>query len=329
LSFAVRGDWLALLVPKMEIFGHRNATPSSGYDVEADWMLLDTCNYRCDYCFFDAETLGRKVKVRASVEDWVEGFEATGKTWHLHITGGEPTLHPQFIDLCTALSTHHVLSLNSNLSHRSILHFADRVDPARVRYVNAGFHPHERQERKGVETFVAHYRALKAAGFDVVATCVMTPEAIPSFADLCEAMSEAGIVLVPKVMRGAHRGHHYPQDYTPDEREQIHAAFVRLWSKMSLVGAREGEPLANTLMDDRMISSPTGGNAGSVLSYRGKPCWSGSKFVVVSGEGTVIRCGSGEVLGNILRRDVALLAAPKLCDTSYCPYFCAKYTKGL
>ena len=33
------------------------------YDVEADWLLLYTSNYRCTYFFFSAETLSEKLKV--------------------------------------------------------------------------------------------------------------------------------------------------------------------------------------------------------------------------------------------------------------------------
>ncbi len=25
--------------------------PTMRYDIEADWQLLNTCNYRCDNCF--------------------------------------------------------------------------------------------------------------------------------------------------------------------------------------------------------------------------------------------------------------------------------------
>ena len=28
------------------------------YDIEADWQLLNTCNYRCEYCFFPDAVLG-------------------------------------------------------------------------------------------------------------------------------------------------------------------------------------------------------------------------------------------------------------------------------
>jgi hypothetical protein len=61
------------------------------YNIEADWHLLDTCNYRCDYCFFGPETLGSKLRTFASPEGWKSAFDATGDVWLLHMTGGEPS----------------------------------------------------------------------------------------------------------------------------------------------------------------------------------------------------------------------------------------------
>ena len=40
------------------------------YDMEADWHLLNTCNYRCAYCF--SPSLGEKLTVHAEPELWTE-----------------------------------------------------------------------------------------------------------------------------------------------------------------------------------------------------------------------------------------------------------------
>ena len=59
-----------------------------GYDIETDWTMFTTCNYACDYCFFDAEALGKKLEVFASNEQWQHAFDNTGLTWLIHLTGG-------------------------------------------------------------------------------------------------------------------------------------------------------------------------------------------------------------------------------------------------
>ena len=74
------------------------------HDVEADFFLLPTCNFRCRYCFVPAAALGAKIQPFGTAEQWAQGFAATGRRWLLHITGGEPFVYPQFVPLCRALT---------------------------------------------------------------------------------------------------------------------------------------------------------------------------------------------------------------------------------
>jgi len=57
------------------------------YDIEADWHLLNACNYRCSDCFFGPETLGAKLTVQA------DSVYPDGLTRGLqHHVAGEPVL---------------------------------------------------------------------------------------------------------------------------------------------------------------------------------------------------------------------------------------------
>jgi hypothetical protein len=76
-------------------------------------------------------------------------------------------------------------------------------------------------------------------------------------------------------------------------------------------------PTVDLLSDSRFLDG--------IGNYHGKLCGSGHNFVRIAPNGAVLRCGSGQRLGNLLLKDGRLLA-PKPCDTYYCPYFCEKYT---
>ena len=89
-----------------------------------------------------------KIQVHASAEEWAEGFDSTGKTWLLHINGGEPSIYPGFINLCSSLSRNHYLSINSNLSGNCVEAFAETIDPKRVHFINAALHYVEREKKK-------------------------------------------------------------------------------------------------------------------------------------------------------------------------------------
>ena len=60
--------------------GNADRADAMKYDIEADWSLLDTCNYRCGYCPIPHEKLGSKLRTFATVDAWRAAFDAGGKT---------------------------------------------------------------------------------------------------------------------------------------------------------------------------------------------------------------------------------------------------------
>lgn len=289
------------------------------YEVEADWFLLMTCNFRCTYCFIPTATLGAKVTIYGSHVQWVEGFNATGKTWLLHITGGEPFIYPGFVDLCDQLTRNHYLSINSNLSHRCIDAFAEMVAPERVHYINAALHYAERQKKASLDVFIYRVHKLQMHRFNVLVSLVMTPEMVSIFPEVSHYFESHGLFLIPKLIRGRYQGNLYPAAYSEEQRALILTYLVEAQQKYAPVIVRMGEPATiNMFADDQSLKS--------TLTYRGKLCGSGHNFVRIEPDGTVVRCRAGQCLGSILLKNVRLLRAPKPCDTSYCPYFCEKYT---
>jgi len=101
----------------------------------------------------------------------------------LHLTGGEPSIYPDFPELCDLLSQDHYLSVNSNLTHPSINSFAERVHPSRVHYVNAGLHPTERSRHSGYSQFIRHADLLRKKGFPLFVSLVATPDVLARFED--------------------------------------------------------------------------------------------------------------------------------------------------
>jgi MoaA/NifB/PqqE/SkfB family radical SAM enzyme len=290
-----------------------------GYEMEADWILLTTCNFRCNYCGIAPSDLGAKMIVYGTPAQWVEGFNATGKTWLLHITGGEPAIYPGFVSLCEQLARGHYLSINSNLSHQCVNAFTERIDPERVHYINAAVHCDERQKKASLDVFIERVHKLQWHHFNVLLSLVMTPRMMSIFKELSDYFKSHGLFLIPKAMYGMHQGNNYPAAYSVDEKALILEYSAKARQEYAPVIDRMGEPATIDMFDDGRFLSST-------RSYRGKLCGSGYNFVRIEPDGTVIRCGSGKRLGNILLKNVSFLRAPKACDTVYCPYFCEKYT---
>lgn len=289
------------------------------YDIEADWILMSTCNFRCVYCFWDAKALGRKIAPLASVQKLATFFDETDLTWLLHLTGGEPFHYPQFVELCRLLTRRHFISINTNADSHHIGNFAETIDPKRVDFINCGVHIQQRQERKRTEAFISNVQTLRARGFDVFVSCVMYPPVFAEFSDAWEWYAEQGVVLIPKVFQGEYLGASYPESYTDAER----AIFIEYSDRASEAYAdqfarRAEPPTINPFLDKSHFLTGLG-------DFRGQYCDAGHRFVRIYENGDIWRCGAGDVLGNIVEGRFERRAQPSICREIECPYFCKKY----
>jgi MoaA/NifB/PqqE/SkfB family radical SAM enzyme len=302
----------------------RNLLTTRGlrYDVEADWILMSTCNYRCTYCFWDAEDLARKIAPPTSNAALAGFFDGTGLTWLLHLTGGEPFHYPGFVDLCTLLTRNHSISINTNADSNRVRPFVDAVDPGRVDSINCGAHPQQRDLRRGrFERFVANVRLLGDSGFDVFASCVMYPPLFEDFAAIWDRYLAEGVVLIPKALQGTHLGRSFPEGYTDSER----ALFVEYSQRAQecyrdQIAGRQSRPTIDPFVDRQRFLQ-------GIPDWRGSLCSAGRSFVRIREDGAIWRCGPGSIIGSVVEGWFSRQNEPLPCVDVECPYFCEKYAK--
>ena len=289
------------------------------YDVEVDWHLLSTCNYRCAYCFVPPEHLASKVQIFASPQAWQLAFDASGAVWLIHLTGGEPSIYPDFVELSRALTANHYISINSNLTRPSLLKFAEEIDPQRVSFINAGLHIGEREKRAGTDIFVWHADRLRLAGFRVLVSVVATPEALTRFEEAIALLKPVGLFPIPKLLRGLWSGGIYPHAYTSFDKDRfrIFSRRAREFYGREILARIADPPSLDMLNDDIYVDG--------VPDFRGLMCEAGHKFVHMRSNGDIFRCG-GDFRGNLLVGSFARSLTPAPCKTSYCYYFCDKYS---
>jgi MoaA/NifB/PqqE/SkfB family radical SAM enzyme len=290
------------------------------HQIEADWHILNTCNYRCSYCFFSPEFLGGKLHVFAEPEQWRQAFDATGYRWLLHITGGEPSVYPEFVKLCEGLTRKHYISVNSNLSNRTFEDFADRVDPSHVSFINAGLHLEERERRADNAVFLRNIERLDRKGFRTLISLVGAPSALARFGDAIELLAPLGMFPVPKLLRGMYEGKRYPDAYTDLDKQRFrhYAALARAHYAPMLASSAE-RPTIDMFKDNDFLDGEP--------SYLGLSCEAGRLFVRLDPKGEIFRCGTPDSIGNVLRGTFERSSGPAPCETSYCFYFCEKYSK--
>jgi MoaA/NifB/PqqE/SkfB family radical SAM enzyme len=288
------------------------------YDIEADWKVLNACNFRCSYCFISPALLRSKMRRFATAAEWKAALQATGRTWLLHLTGGEPSIYFDFAELCRSVTDDHYISLNSNLTHGAIVEFARSVDPGRVSFINAGLHLAERETRTGHDSFLRHADLLRAAGFALFTSIVATPAALRRFDEAVALLRPLGLFPVPKLLRETFEGRQYPASYTAGEKARFRAlaAEARAFYRGAFAGRAE-RPSIDVFADDAFIDGTP--------AYAGRSCEAGRRFVSIEPDGEVFRCSPKTGLGNLLAGTFAPLGGPAPCDTSYCFYFCQKY----
>lgn len=289
------------------------------YDIEADWHLLDTCNYSCSYCFFGPEVLKSKLRKYAAPSGWQSAFDATGIMWLLHMTGGEPSIYPDFVELCEALTARHYISLNSNLTHHSLVAFSQRIDPSRVSFINAGLHLEERENRGGNEAFLRHADLLRGESFPVMVSLVATPTALDRFEEAIAVLQPIGLFPVPKLFRGSIGQRTYPKDYSEAQKSRFRAFSQLARGHYGPQLARIGEPPSiDILNDDAFLEG--------LPTYAGSLCEAGARFAHILPNGDVFRCGARHWQGNILSGTFVRRSGPAPCNSEHCYYFCNKYS---
>ena len=140
--------------------------PDHYYDSRCYWahMLTLRCNGACPYCILDGR--GKCVKTpemsgKEVLAFWNGLWHERGKT--LSIIGGEPTLHPDIIEIVAGLENYHI-TITTNCRGPF---YRDGDGPKKLRKhptsslrVNTTFHPHH----IGPEEYIDMVAAFRAAG---------------------------------------------------------------------------------------------------------------------------------------------------------------------
>jgi len=284
-----------------------NETHHMQYDVFSDFHLNRYCNLNCSYCY-DQSIKKKDPAYRGNDSSTIiKGFNSTGLKWFIHITGGEPFLHPDFACLCEGLSEKHIISVNTNLSTQNIRDFAQRVDPVKVAFVHCSYHLESRKSEKQKKLFINRVSYLRSMGFKVHASQLIYPAIVNHFPELFEELKSEGIILYPKAMKGLYRHRSYPSAYTCEEKSLLFS-----YAAKSLEHEDADDFFTSFFYRDTEFSA-------SDLSFTGQPCLAGSGFVIVESNGDVTRCMDiRENLGNLFKGSLTLRNGPSPCTAKKC-----------
>lgn len=260
-----------------------------------EWQVCGACNYDCSYCI-QKKSSRTGHPSDAEVARFLEFFRGLDRAWEVKMTGGEPFAFRPFMERIVpglVSGTRHTVSVLTNLSApaHQLEAFAE-VTRGRLHVVSASFHA----EHTTVADFVAKARLLRDAmdpRARLVVNAVMVPGRLDALIEARRAIEDAGLALFPQVMKVG-RG---IAAYGDDERDAYRA----------LLG-----------------QSPTPADANVAPSYRGRLCWAGAEYFVLTQTGDAWRCRTARrfhegYLGNVLSGTLALSRGPEACGYDICP----------
>jgi organic radical activating enzyme len=260
-----------------------------------EWQVCGTCNYDCSYCIQSkASRVGQPSNEEA--ERLLSFFEKLPGSWEVKMSGGEPFAAKAFLPVIVpglVSRTAHRVSVLTNLSApRSALERFASLTRGRLHVVSASLH----LESVTAEDFADKAVFLKER-IDERATLVCNSVVVPGQIDAAErakaVLESRGLRYFPQLMK-TKRG---VFDYDEPDRKRL--------------------PL---LTGD----TPSPREANLAPSYRGRLCFSGVDYFVLTQAGeawscrTAKRFGEGH-LGSALDGTFALRAAPARCTYDICP----------
>lgn len=256
------------------------------------WDIHYKCNYKCPYCWFYGDlNLSSSSNSNISIKEWVRHwnifYDKYGSS-HIEITGGEPFIYPNFIDLVREISKWHSIRITTNLSV-NMDSFLLKVNPENVIIISS-FHP----SFADLESFLRKALLLKERGYGDTVVYVAYPPQFVQIKYYRKIFEENGIMFAITPFCGIYNEALYPAAYNEEEKKT----------------------LGQYLRDESKIKYTL-----NHVSPRGKLCKAGYKFAMLLEGGEVARCGQlkNKIFANFFDKDFSLLSAPSPCESDFCP----------
>lgn len=264
--------------------------------VHFSWDIHYKCNFRCPYCwFFDKWESLEKLNIYLSPDEWYKIWKRIYQQYgecHIMITGGEPTIYPNFFELIEKLSQLHTIKITTNLSI-DMTEFVKKISPERVSF-DWNFHPLE----TNLELFISNIMLLRKYGFKGGVCCLAYPPFLDKIKYYEEIFKQHQINFALAAFWGQYQSKTYPYSYTEEEIKLIVPYIGNI------------ERIRYHLQANRT---------------KGKLCNAGYIYASIKANGNVTRCGplSDKPIGNIFDHNFKLLEKPTPCESEFCP--CDEY----
>ncbi len=258
------------------------------------WYITENCNYKCDYCGVWKNNQQNLMPI--DVDKLSKGLNSLNGNWIIYISGGEPFLEKNFIQICKEITKKHLLAFSTNLTSINVYDFADQIDPAKCLFINASVHIIEREKTKnGTNSYIEKMLYLQNKGFNVIAAYVAYPPLIDRIVDDFEYLRYKGLEKVKlKIFMGDYQGKFYPKSLNEYQKAILNSLDAD-YPELEIINYN--------------------------FNYNGKLCNAGVNSFAMDRYGRLSRCSSiSKNYGNIFEQKIVIDCNPRPCPQN--KYLC-------
>jgi MoaA/NifB/PqqE/SkfB family radical SAM enzyme len=335
----------------IEHFGTRSMLDRDTFTVS--WLLGRFCNYRCSYCWPYARSDKKdhrplKATIGTINEIKKQARERGFNSFHFSLSGGEPTFHPQYLDIVRHLNddvvncNFHSLHMTSNVS-RPIKWFEEYYQASKDMHrvsITASYHREHVNTPKKVIEFADKLEFCQEHNIQITINMVMVPEFFEEHYEdaLYFHSRDINVTLKPQSdptasfvvdgytdeqLKTLHNG--MPQRGYTEDKKKVDRPHYKWRNKA--VDNRYGKVPAHFEIEftDKYgkkwyMDQAERFNAFNFNNFNGWECSSGYRSIIIrEPDGTIKRSYSchDEPLGQI-ETGFQLYDGPKICTTSAC-----------
>jgi len=314
-------DFTKIPLDKIERVGQISMLKNNMFTVS--WLLGRYCNYKCSYCWAhgrsdkkDHRPTDLCLKTIDSIKEQAE--ERGFNSFHFSLSGGEPTLHPGYLDILDHLSkdmgNYTSIHMTTNLS-RSLKWFGSYLNRA-VKFdrasITASLH---REYVKDKEVFANKLLFVQKYGVKVTINMVMIPEIFDELYDIAKYFYNKGLNTTLKPQSDPH-ANYVVKGYTEDQLKILHNGMPQLDNKQPFMQVELVDDTGKSWYMDQAERF----NAFNFNCFKGWECSSGYRSIIIREPcGSIKRSYSciDEPIGNI-ETGFKLFDGPKECISPSC-----------